>query len=266
MMRQLLLSAVLLSLVAASSCRRAENRSVTIATTPDVAATGIQKLLVEEFAARRKVPTAVLVTEAELIPQLVASGVADVVITRSRGLYDRLAHDHHVLLADTFATETLLIAGPGEDPARIRNAPSPGEAFRRIARRDRAYCSPVDIPELRAREASFWTASKVKATDDRRYRLCHGDATAVLHASAKRGAYTLTWSSAFDDLQPASPLAAFLRDEASLREEYRVVLVADPARKKNALWFFQWVMSSRARDLIAAHRFEAGRRLLVRGQ
>lgn len=266
-MRSTSLVAILLVATLTASCRRSsEQREVTIVTTPDVADTGIVQVLARGFSVQRQSATNVIVTEERFIPSLVERGVVDAVVTTSPALRQQLQRVGRLRLANTFATEEFVIAGPRSDPARVRNAPSPGEAVRRIARRDRTFCSPRDVPDLREREALLWTMSRAKPADDRRYRECAGNAESVLRESDRRSAYTVTDLATFEAAASEIDLEILVRGRSPLVDRYMVLLVADPARNRNALWFVQWVMSVRARDVLARHRFDGHRRLLFAGR
>lgn len=266
-MRIRVLIAVLCVATITASCRRsAERRSVTVVTTPDVAATGIVTTLTTSFAAQRQTKTDVVVTEERLIPALVQERVVDAVITSSATLRQALQRSGRAKLAATFGTEEFVIVGPRTDPARAKAATSPGDAFRRIARRDRAFCSPVDVPLLRAREALVWSTTRARPSDDRRYRECHGSAADVLRESSRRSAYTLTDLATFEAVGRDLKLETIRRGDELLVDRYMVILTADASRNRNALWFVQWVMSVRARAVIASHQFDEHRRLAVRGQ
>lgn len=249
-----------------ASCGRSAEQPVTIVTSPDVAATGIVDTFASSFNAQRQLATRVIVTEDRFIPSLAAKNDVDVVITTSAAVRNELQRKRQIHLANTFAIEQYIIAGPRNDPAGAREATSPGDALRRIARRDRTFCSPVDVPFLREIEARVWSASRVNPSDDRRYRRCDGDAAAVLKETSRRSAYTITDRGTFEALQNEIDLEALVRGEPPLVKAYTVLLVAEPRRTRNALWFVEWVMSARVRDLISAHRFDGDRRLLVRGE
>ena len=264
-MRVRIIVAVLCLLTATSACRRSvERRTVMVATTPDVAATGIVERLTAAFAAQRQTATEIVVTEERFIPALIEEHGIDAVITTSPALQEALRRGGDVHLASTFAYEEFIIAGPPADPARVREAPTPAEAFRRIARRDRAFCSPVDVPVLREREAMIWSSSRAKPSDDRRYRACKGSAVKVLRESSRRAGYTITHPATLDAVRSEVKLESLMRGEAPLVDAYTVILTENPSRNRNALWFVQWVMSVRGRDVITAHRFEDQRRFYVR--
>lgn len=254
MMRRALIAAVLLLALA---CRRThERQAVTIATTPDVAGTGVDAMLAARFSRESQVPVRVIVTEERMIP-----GVkADIVLTTSPVLRRALP----VSLATTFAYDDLVLAGPKRDPARVRKAATAADALHSIALRDRAYCSAADVPELRHREAELWAASGKSPKDDRRFRLCRGTAAEVLAEASRRGAYTLTHRSTFDDAGASVKLVALLEGTPMLHNDYAALLVTPPTRNRNAQWFMQWLMSYRGRETIERYRFGEGRRFFVR--
>lgn len=259
--------AVLLFATLAGACRRSsEQHAVTIVTTPDVADTAVVEVLANAFGVQRQTATHLVVTEERFVPSLVDRGLVDVVVSVSPDLQRRLSSSGRVRLASTFATEEFVIVGPRADPADVRNAPSPGEAFRRIARRDRTFCSPADVPDLREREAMIWATSRARPSDDRRYRQCRGGAERVLQESGRRLAYTLTDRGTWDAVGKDVKLEILFQADGALVDRYTVLLVADPTRNRNALWFVQWVMSVRARDVLATHRFDGHRRLRAGAQ
>lgn len=259
--------AVVLMLASVAACRRAEIPArVTVVTTPDVAGTGVVAMLANRFTAESKAPTSIIVTEERLVRDLVRTGVADVVVTMSPELHRAIAQGGATRLAQTIAYDEYLIVGPKADPARAKRADTAPEALRRIARRDRAFCSPVDVPELRDREARLWEASPAKPDDDRRYRTCSGSAEEVLRESAKRRAYTLTDRSTFENAGRKVDLVPIVRGTPMLRSGLTMLLVRSPKRNRNAEWFVQWVMSHRGRDAIDRHRYAGGRRLFLPGR
>jgi tungstate transport system substrate-binding protein len=263
MMRRRIASVALVMLLVAA-CRRAdEQAAVTIAITPDLGGNGIVEPLARTFSAASKVRTHILVTEERLIPALVRDGVADVVFTSSPALQQELRRGSLVRLANVVAYNDYLLAGPSRDPAKAKQSKTAADALRRIARRDRAFCSPVDVPDLRHREAQLWAASPAAASDDRRYRLCHGTALEVLEEASRRSAYTITDRSTFEAAGPKSRLVPILQRTPLLHHHIEMLLTRSERRHRNAEWFVQWVMSYRGRDIIERHRFDGGRRLFA---
>lgn len=241
-----------------------ERRPVRIATTPDVAGTGIVQMLAERFSDESKVQVKVIVTERQLVPVLVSEGRVGVVLTTDPALRDALQRAELVSLTDSVAYDDYLLVGPKTDPARAGKAKTAGEALRRIARRDRAFCSPMDEPELRQREEMLWNASPADPGDNRRYRDCHGAALDVLQETSHRNGYTLTDRSTFERRGRDVHLVPLLQGTPLLHNELMVVLARSPERRTNAEWFAQWLMSYRGRELIEQYRFDGERRYFVR--
>lgn len=253
---------LVLCLAAVLACGGREQPSrITVVTTPDVAGTGVVAMLTERFARESKVPVRLIVTEERLAPELFERGVADVVLTVSPSLEQGLRKRAAVRLAQTIAYNDYLLVGPKRDPARAKTARTAAEALRRIARRDRAFCSPLDVPDLRHREALLWTASPAEPRDDRRYRTCRGSAAEVLEEASRRGAYTLTDRATFEAAGKKVKLVPLLQGTPMLHNDLTLLLLRTPKRNQNAEWFVQWVMSYRGRTAIERYRYDGGRRL-----
>jgi tungstate transport system substrate-binding protein len=263
MMRRTGLSAFLVML-AAIACRRGEEAArVTVVTTPGLAGIGVVQMLAERFSAESKVPASIVVTEERFVPGLVRSAVAEVVITTSPALQRELERAGAVRLSQTIAYNDYLLVGPKRDPARAKSAKTAAEALRRIARRDRAFCSPVDVPHLRHREALLWAASPAAPEDDRRYRMCKGTALEVLREASRLGAYTLTDRSTFESAGTRVDLVPLLQGTPMLHNDVAVLLIRGTRPHRNAEWFVQWVMSYRGRDAIDRYRYDGEHRLFL---
>jgi tungstate transport system substrate-binding protein len=165
-----------------------------------------------------------------------------------------------VRLAQTIGYDDYLLVGPRRDPARTRDAKTAAEALRRIARRDRAFCAPVDVPELREREARLWDASPASPSDNRRYRSCHGSAIHVLREASRRGAYTLTDRATFERARGNINLVPLLQRTPLLHNDVTVLLSASSTPRPNTDWFVQWIMSYRGREAIQQFRYGDGQR------
>lgn len=249
---------------ALSGCERQRERtSVTIATTPEVAGTGVARMLADAFSAESKVAANVIVTDERLIPDLIRKDAVDVTITTSPEL-KRMLHDAKLIrLEQLIGYDDYLLVGPRRDPARTKDAKTAAEALRRIARRDRAFCAPVDVPELRDREARLWNASPASPADNRRYRPCRGSAIEVLREASRRGAYTLTDRATFERARNEINLVPLLQRTPLLHNDITMFLSTSPRPRPNAEWFVQWVMSYRGRDAIQRYRYGDGQRLFL---
>lgn len=256
---------MLIALLAAlNGCTRHHERaSVTIVTTPEIAGTGVAKMLADTFSVESKVATTVIVTEARFVPDLVRKGVVDATITTSPELKRQLQESKLVRLGETIGYDDYVLLGPKRDPAHTKGAKTAAEALRRIARRDRAFCAPVDVPELREREALLWDASPASPSDNRRYLSCRGSAVDVLHEASRRGAYTLTDRATYERARGEIALVPLIQRTPLLHNDLTVLLSTTTAPRPNAEWFVQWIMSYRGREVIQRFRYGDGQRLFV---
>jgi tungstate transport system substrate-binding protein len=243
--------------------RHRERANVTIAITPEVAGVGVGQMLADAFSTESKITANVIVTEARLVPDLVRRGVVDATITTSPELQRQLQEGQLVRLAQKIAYDDYLLVGPRRDPARTKDAKTGAEALRRIARKDRAFCAPVDVPELRVREARLWDASPASPSDNRRYRACHGSEIEVLREASRRGAYTLTDRATFERARGGIDLVPLLQRTPLLHNDVTMLLSASSTPRPNADWFVQWIMSYRGREAIQRYHYGDGQRLFV---
>ena len=135
--------------------------------------------------------------------------------------------------------------------------------MRRIARKDRAFCSPSDVPELRYRELQLWEASPAEPDDNRRYRSCHGTPAEVLREASRLNAYTLTDRATFESIRKDVRLVPLLQGTPLLHNDVAILLIGRGQARPDAEWFVQWVMSYRGREEIDRYRYQGGRRLFV---
>ena len=248
--------------MALGGCHRTrEPSSVTIAVTPEVASIGVARMLADAFAAESKVVPRIVVTEGRFIPDLVRRGVVDVTMTTVPELKQQLQDAKIVRLAQTIGYDDYLLVGPKGDPARVKQAKNAPEALRRIARRDRTFCAPIDVAALRDREARLWDASPASPGDNRRYLSCHGSAFDVLREASRRGAYTLTDRATFERARNDIALVSLLERTPLLHND--VTMLLSPSPRPDAEWFVQWVMSYRGRDAIQRYRYGDEQRLFL---
>jgi tungstate transport system substrate-binding protein len=227
--------------------------------TPEVAGNGVAGVLARRFTREAQVPVSIVVTEERLVMPLVSEELADVVITTSPQLQRSIQKSGAVRLSNTIAYDDYLLVGPKRDRDRVKDT----NVLAYIVRRDRPFCSPVDVPDLHERESMLWAATGTDTERNRRYRQCHGSAAEVLREAGRLNAYTITDRPTFDAARHID-LVPFLERTPVLQNDYTITLLERGRKhRKNAEWFVQWVMSFRGRESVESYRFEGDRRLLV---
>ncbi|HET7437074.1 MAG TPA: hypothetical protein VFN10_20355 [Thermoanaerobaculia bacterium] len=254
-MRRLALFAVLLLLAACNGDKKAP---VQIWTSTEVAGTGLPQLLAKRFSAESGVATSLHVMEEATLRARSFGKQPDVVITNDAELLAKLRPNAR--LVDTFAHDDYLLVGPSFDPARVRTAATAAEAFGRIVKRDRPFCSATDVPRYRAREAKIWAAAAIDPRkEDRRYRLCRGNEASLLQEIARLHAYAIVDAAAWREAGPPKNVAVLLEGKPLLRNDYLIVLLTT-RKATSAEWFLEWVMSYRGLETVQQYRIEGRKR------
>jgi len=262
MRRAIAASALVLAAVLASCSRRAG--PVSIGVTPPVAATGIAPYLADQFTRQTGTKAGLQTIQPGAVQKLVRDSDLDVLLVEDPAIVHALEQEGMVSLRSPFASDDFVIAGPRNDPARVRDATTAADAFRAIARRDRTFCAPVDVPLLRRRELILWAAAGVDPKQkDKRYRECKGDGIAVLREASRRDAYTISDRATVDNAGRDNRLRTLMHGTPMLNNDFTIVLLHRKRANPNAEWFVQWVMSFRGREAIDAYRVDGQRRLYV---
>lgn len=145
--------------VFANPAARAAERELRLVTTPAVHDSGLLDALLPELAKDTGLKVHVTVVPAAEALRAGADGKADVVLSSAT-----LAEQEHlksrVFLGRYPLMEGwLLIAGPSADPAKVREATSGADAFRRIAAAKAPYVSRGDGSDTHARERELLKAA-----------------------------------------------------------------------------------------------------------
>ncbi|HEX3580312.1 MAG TPA: hypothetical protein VH087_01030 [Thermoanaerobaculia bacterium] len=246
MNRDRILAFVAVLLVATGCAKKSAPRlPVRVATTPEIAATGVVEHLAAVFGAQSGVPV-------EVVPGA-PSATADVVITNDPATVAALRGTGVVRLASTVANDWYLVAGPSRNPAHVSQSGSATEAFRRIFARRQRFCSFADVPAIHGREQRIWAAASIQPEKNRHYEQCKGDALAAFRKASLAGAYVVVDRATFDAVRPER-ITTFVRGDPLLANDLKILLIEKPKRSKDADWFVEWTMSYRGLDALDNYR------------
>lgn len=183
MQRIFVLIAVFLSLGWAQTLR--------LATTTSVNDSGLLDYLLPAFSQKTGIKVEVVAVGTGQALALARRGDADAVLVHApeleaQFLREGFGRDHACLAYNNF-----VIAGPREDPAKIKSAPNALEAFRRIAATGSLFISRGDKSGTNAKELSLWKQAGI--TPDASWYLESGSGMgATLTVASEKNAYTLT--------------------------------------------------------------------------
>jgi tungstate transport system substrate-binding protein len=248
-----------------AGCRRAPApvRPVIVLTTQRLTSGVVSRSVADAFHRQSSVPIDFRAVSTDDILQAADARSGAVAIYRDPELDAELLRRHAIRLRSEFAREEYVITGPHRDPAHVARAGSAADAFKRIVKANRVFCSPADLPVLLAAEKEVWSAADEGPPSGSRYRKCHGNASDMLAQAAHFDAYTITDLATAEARLPAAS-KILLRGVPILRSTYIIALLEyDTARNRNAEWFVEWMMSYRGREVVQGLRSASAPKLYL---
>jgi tungstate transport system substrate-binding protein len=187
--------------LAAPAARGAESakQAVILATTTSTQDSGLLDVLVPAF--ERQAPYAVKtisVGSGQAIA-LGRKGEADVLLVHSPDDERKLVEDGFGVNRRIVMHNDFILLGPSADPAKVKGAPSPEEALRRIAAAGALFVSRGDSSGTHAREKALWKAAGLSPEGNPWYQQTGLGMGETLNVASEKAGYTLadrgTWLS-----------------------------------------------------------------------
>lgn len=223
---------------------------------------GILRVLVAAFERERGVTVRTLVAGTGQVIKYAEAGDVDVVFTHSRPDEEKLVQRGVGKARSDVMWNDFVIAGPANDPARVRGLRDAAEALRRIRAAGARFTSRGDDSGTHKKELQLWAAAG--GFSPWSGYLATGQGTSrTLMMAYELDAYDLVDRATLKHLSRRYPLAILVEGDPRLLNEYGVTtLVPTPARRVNAAdgeAFAAWLVSDAARALIAGYRVEGER-------
>jgi tungstate transport system substrate-binding protein len=241
----------------------AAERTLMLATTTSVDATGLLDVLADAFKADTGITLKWIAVGTGAALKQARDGNADVVIVHARKLEDEFLRDGFGVNRRVIARNWFMIVGPADDPARVAGAPSAAEALSRIKAAGAPFVSRGDKSGTHTRELDLWALAGGKPGTA--YLETGQGMAETLRVAAERRAYTLTDTATFYSLRGLDGLKPVYENSPELENIYAAIAV-DPARVPTARYveamaFIAFLTSPRGQTLIGEFRGKAGRPL-----
>ncbi len=223
-----------LLLLVASACAQEPEQTpaLLLATTTSVRDSGLLDVLLPDFIERSGIPVRVIAVGSGAALRMGGEGNADLLLTHAPEAEQRLLESGAVLSRRPFMENHFVIVGPPEDPADVRGAASPVEAFRRIVRSGAPYVSRGDDSGTHMRERALLEAANFEELERLPWKptATTGSGMGItLQVAGERRAYTLSDLATFLAFRDRIGLEALSRPGEQLRNIYSLLRV-DPAR------------------------------------
>jgi len=241
----------------------APEKSLFLATTTSVDATGLLDLLADEFRKASGIALKWTAVGTGAALKQARDGNADAVIAHAKVLEEEFIREGYGLNRRVFARNYFLVVGPEADPAGAAGSPSATEAFRRVKAGGFSFVSRGDNSGTHVRELEIW--AKAGDRPGKNYLEAGQGMAETLRVASERKAYALTDSATFFNLAGLSGLRLIYENCPELENIYSVIAV-NPARiptakYEEAMAFIAFLTSPRGQKVIGEFKTKGGRRL-----
>ena len=236
-------TALALAACVLAACDTTRPATLDIATTTSVVNSGLLAALLPEY---RPATVRVHAAGSGRALEMLANSDVDLIITHAPYAEARYLSQHADWVYRKLASNRFVIVGPKADPAKIAQAESAADGFRRIAENKSPFISRGDESGTHERERELWTAADVKTP----VVLTSGGGMAMtLRQADAQHAYTLTDEATWWQLEREVELSVLLAGDSALLNTYAVIARRDRPR---AVAFAEWLSDGSGRDLIGA--------------
>jgi len=267
-LRFVFLLAAALAVIACSD-RTAEEGDLLLVTTTSVRDSGLLSALLPAFQEQTGIRPQIIAVGSGAALRMARDGNADVLLTHAPDGEEALIASGAAVHRRPVMENYFVIAGPSEDPAGIRDASSPADAFRRIFDASASFVSRGDDSGTHRREVALLKEAGVDPDGGwpgfARSGVGMGQ---TLQIAGEKQAYVLSDVGTFLAFRERIELKALSQPAPSLRNVYSVVRVnperLDPLRAERAEQFEAFMLDAETQLMIADFGHERFGRPLFR--
>ncbi len=263
---QILVAALL---VFACSDRAEEEANLLLVTTTSVRDSGLLAELLPIFEKQTGIRAQVVAVGSGAALRMGRDGNADVLLTHAPDGEEELVASGAAVRRTPIMENYFVIAGPPEDPARVRDAGSPADAIRRIADAPERFISRGDDSGTHRREVALLKEAGLGPAGGWPGFASSGAGMGqTLQIAGERRAYVLSDLGTFLAFRERIGLVSLSEPTPSLRNVYSVLRVnpnrLEPVRAKRAEQFEAFLLEADTQRRIAEFgRERFGRRLFL---
>lgn len=238
--------------LAAVQAAGAAERSILLATTTSVDATGLLDVLADEFKKDTGIVLKWVAVGTGQALKHARDGNADVVLVHAKNLEDAFLREGYGTNRRVIARNFFILVGPENDPAGVGRAGSTREAFQRIKASGAAFVSRGDKSGTHTKELELWSLA---GGPPKEHYLETGQGMAqTLRVAMEKQAYCLTDTATFYGVSGIRGLKPVYENAPEMENIYAVILV-NPfkilgVRYMDAMAFTAWLTSPRGQKVI----------------
>jgi len=206
--------------------------SIILATTTSTQDTGLLDVLVPRFEKESGIEVKVIAVGTGAALRMGATGDADVLLVHAPDAEQEYVRSGDLVDGRQVMHNDFILVGPPDDPARVKEARSIGDAMKAIASRG-VFLSRGDDSGTHKAELSLWQAVNIDAKSVTRREETGQGMGATLTVADQKRAYTLTDRGTYLSLRRRLSLVIMSQGDPGLRNVYHAYAV-NPARHPRA--------------------------------
>jgi tungstate transport system substrate-binding protein len=250
--------ALVAAFILAGSASAAE-RSITLASTTSVEASGLLANILPQFTAKTGIKVNVVAQGTGKALDTARRGDADLLLVHDPEAEQQFIDEGHSASRRQIAWNDFILVGPAADPARIRGGNDSVAALQAIATARAPFVSRGDKSGTNAAELRLWkmagqTPDTLNKTDW--YRDIGGGMGQALNAASAMNAYTLSDRGTWLSFNNKGSLSIVVEGDGRLVNRYDVIelnpLKHGDARLEAAKVFADWLVSTEGQQAIGA--------------
>jgi tungstate transport system substrate-binding protein len=249
----------ILLLVLACTSAHAQQRYITVASTTSTEQSGLFKHLLPIYEKKTGVQVRVVALGTGQALDMGRRGDADVVFVHARPLEEKFVAEGYGVRRHEVMYNDFALIGPKADPARVAGGKDVVQALQRIHQAKAPFVSRGDRSGTHFAELELWKAAAIDIGRDKGtwYREIGQGMGAALNTAAGMNAYVLSDRGTWLSFKNRDELGIVVEGDRRLFNQYGIILVNQPAVKKEmGQAFIDWIVSREGQDAIAAYKID----------
>jgi tungstate transport system substrate-binding protein len=239
----------------------ASERSIVLASTTSVEASGLLKNILPQFTAKTGITVNVVAQGTGKALDTARRGDADLLLVHDPEAEQQFMDEGHGATRRQIAWNDFIIVGPSADPAHVHGGNDSVVALKSIASAQAPFVSRGDKSGTNAAELRLWKiAGQTPDTlgKEKWYRDIGGGMGEALNAASAMGAYTLSDRGTWLSFNNKGPLVIAIEGDSRLINRYDVIELSPQKHAGSKLdvakIFADWLVSPEGQQAIGAYQ------------
>jgi len=230
------------------------SKTIILATTTSTQDSGLLDVLLPVFEKKAGCFVKTIAVGSGQAMAMGSKGEADVLLVHSPDAEKKFMEDGNGTGRMLVMHNDFIIAGPGEDPAKIKGLSSACDSFKKIAAAQAFFMSRGDNSGTHAKEKAVWKAAGINPEGQKWYQETGLGMGQTLNVASEKRGYTLSDRGTYLALKKNLGLDILTEGDAILLNVYHVIEVNQKKWPKvnstGAKAFASFMVSQQAQDII----------------